>query len=209
MVGIDRRGFFVGRIRRGDGDPSGADEGGRGPVGPDHTRGVVAAGFDNPVFVRAGELLREPMALAPFQPGYGNAAAIDAVDVFASGDAAMMINGNGTLRIFRRWSGGHEHAAADIARLDFPGRRFADVWRSAGLGGARRRARACAQFRRGEAQTRSAELGFGIPSIAGADAAVVDKLQRHIASELTRSTDQQLFYDQELGPRLATRSTTP
>jgi raffinose/stachyose/melibiose transport system substrate-binding protein len=170
----------------------------------------AGAGFDDPAFVRAGVLLRQLVALDPFQPGYGDDTAIDAVDAFASGEAAMTLTGDWTLpRVFRRWKGGADDAAAEIVRIDFPPADLAGG-ESPTYGGVpawvvRAEApEAALQFVRQltglAAQTRMAGMGFGVPSVAAADTAITDRLQRGVASRLTASTYHQLFYDQELGP---------
>ena len=170
-----------------------------------------AEGFAGPAFVEAGARLRELAALDPFQRGHETMGESEALGVFTDGHAAMTLDGDWIrARLLRSWAGGPERAAEELVRIPFPPLGLGAGAFEATLGGVdawvvREGAPDVAvellrALEGPEAQSDLAGLGFGIPTIPGADAAIKDPVLREVAAELTLSEHHQLFLDQLLGP---------
>jgi raffinose/stachyose/melibiose transport system substrate-binding protein len=183
--------------------------GGRGAF--DAAMAGEGAGFAGPAFVKAGRMLRELVESDPFPSDWLDATPQDSWDAFAAGETAMILAGSWALpRMTRMWPGGRAHGTQDIARVDFPPRDVGHASQTLTYGMVpawvvRRDAPdETVDFLRRltsiEAQTMSASMGYDVPILAAADAAIVDPLLGDTADLLTRSDHHQLVYDMALGP---------
>jgi raffinose/stachyose/melibiose transport system substrate-binding protein len=170
----------------------------------------AGSGFEDQVFVRAGEQMQRLAALDPFTPDFLEISDSKAAERFAHGNAAMILTGNWHVaKIGWNWQGGQKRAAAELGRFDFPAVEAADgeVETYGGTDGWAVNAQApdeAVAFVRYLAdagvQREMAARGYDVPAAAAADDALQNPLLREAADLITRSTYHQLYYDQALGP---------
>jgi raffinose/stachyose/melibiose transport system substrate-binding protein len=170
------------------------------------------AGFEAETFLEAGVRLKELTALDPFQQTYRDLTAVEARRAFIGGWTAMTATGDWAhTEMSRNWPGGPEAAARDLIRIPFPPTGLGPGTERLTLGGSdalvlREAAPASAldlldRLSSLETQTALARMGFAVPSIAGADAAITVPALRAVADDLTRTDHHQLFLDQVFGPQ--------
>jgi raffinose/stachyose/melibiose transport system substrate-binding protein len=167
-------------------------------------------GFDGPVFQEAAREFDRLSDLTPFQPDYLSMDDGQAVEVFARGEAAMIVTGSWRLQKMRwSWPGGPDRMAAELAQLDFPA--IGDLQQASmtygGVDGFSVSVdapdTAVAFLRRLTAidvQQRMAEIASDIPTLPGADLAIESDFLKDAASEMLSSAYHQLYLGQELGP---------
>jgi raffinose/stachyose/melibiose transport system substrate-binding protein len=169
------------------------------------------AGFEAAPFLEAGVRLKALTDLDPFQPAYRDLTAVQARRAFMDGWTAMTAAGNWAYsEMSRYWPGGLDVAARDLIRIPFPPKVHSSEGERLTIGGndgwvLREDAPAVAfdllqRLSSLETQSEIASMGYGVPSIAGADVAISDPVIRAVADDLTETDYHQLFLDQMLGP---------
>jgi raffinose/stachyose/melibiose transport system substrate-binding protein len=167
-------------------------------------------GFADEAFVRAGEMIVELASLEPFQPGYLDDTANDAVDAVVAGAATMVLTGDWSIpRLERTWPGGKSAALDELVRIPFPPRDLAggglltyggaDGWVVA-ANAPDEAVDLVKELASVESQSTLARLGLAVPAVPGADSLIGDPLLVGVADELTLSAFHQLYFDQVLGP---------
>ncbi len=167
-------------------------------------------GFEDPAFVRAGELFRQLVALEPFQPDFLKANYRDAAGWFGDGKAAMHFMGTFDYLSQRLFSADGTGIPRD--RLDyfhFPtvegGKGHPDDTLGAINGwlvtrGAPPEAVDFLRFfLNQEHQAEMARRNLHIPLTQGAAESLADPLLKRMAADFARSPYFQLVYDQALG----------
>jgi raffinose/stachyose/melibiose transport system substrate-binding protein len=187
-----------------------------GREGLDAALAGEGGGFEAAPFVEAGVRLKELADLEPFQPNYRDLTNTEATRAFIGQWSAMTLTGNWAYaEMSRHWPGGLEAAAEELIRIPFPpsdlGAGGADLTYGGSDGWALATdapPEAFAFLERLaslETQTALAGMGYVVPSIAGADAAISVPTIRAVADELTATGHHQLFLDQLLGPQVGER----
>ncbi|MDX1341515.1 MAG: extracellular solute-binding protein [Reinekea sp.] len=188
--------------------------------------------WNNPDYVRAGELFAELVALDPFQPGYAAATYGDASGRFGDQVAAMHLMGDWEMTVQKDNSANKQGVPLDqMGFMSFPSVKGGKGNGSDTLGGVNGFAFAkdggtdaavkwMAYFLDAPQQRRLAEAGVIIPVAKGAEDGVKDAFRKRIASNIAAASWHQVFWDQALGSDvggtindfsalLATGDTTP
>jgi raffinose/stachyose/melibiose transport system substrate-binding protein len=169
-------------------------------------------GFAGPAFEEAAREFDRLTDLAPFQPDYLSMDDGQAVEVFARGEAAMVVTGSWRLeKMHWAWPGGPDRMAAELVQLGFPviGEFAQEPMTYGGVDGFSVSVdapdAAVAFLRRLTAidvQQRMAEIASDIPTFPGADLAIESDFLREASRRVLSSTYHQLYLDQELGPEV-------
>jgi len=169
-------------------------------------------GFAGETFVKAGELFKQLVDLEPFQPGWLGTNWPAMLGTFGDGRAAMVLSFSGTTPTLQRKNStnGLGIPEADLGTFSFPmveGGKGEPTDTMGGINGwlvSKKASKEAIDFLRfltsAENQKRLAERNLNIPVVKGAETALTDPLLKQAAEEFARSTYQQNFYDQDLGP---------
>lgn len=167
--------------------------------------------WDNPDYVRAGELFAELVALDPFQPGYAAATYGDASGRFGDQVAAMHLMGDWEMTVQKDNAADKVGVPLDqLGFFSFPSVEGGKGKGSDTLGGVNGFAFAkdggtdaavkwMAYFLDAPQQERLAEAGVIIPVAKGAESAVKDSFRQTIAANIAAADWHQVFWDQALG----------
>lgn len=168
-------------------------------------------GFANPVFVQAGEMLKELADMEPFQRGHLSAKYGDAATVFGNHEAATHFQGTWDYGRHRANSASGEGVPDDqLGWFAFPVVEGGAGQPADTLGGingwlvSEGADDAAVEFLRfftnQENQSRLAAAGYLIPVAQGAGGSIENPFFAQIADNLAVSEYHQLFLDQDLGP---------
>ena len=184
-------------------------------IGGEHALADAKAGknggFKNPVFVEAGQKLRELAALDPFQPGYLQTTHAQSAGLFGDGKVAMDLMGQWLLGMQGPNSAsGKGLPDSDIGIISFPtvpGGKGKPTDTLGGINGwlvAKSAPPEAVDFLKFFSQSRyadkAAETGAYIPVAKGAAEHFTNPLFKQLAGDLANSTYHQNFFDQDLGP---------
>jgi raffinose/stachyose/melibiose transport system substrate-binding protein len=167
-------------------------------------------GFDGPVFVKAGEHLKELAALEPFEPGYLGLTNPQASGYFGDGNAAMHLMGNWDYNTSKKNSAsGKGLADADLGWFPFPTVAGGTGEPTDVLGGVngwlvtKGSPPEAVDFLKflttQENQAKAAELGLYIPVVKGTAEKLKNPFFRQMAENIAKAGYFQVFYDQMLG----------
>mgnify|MGYP000132262388 CR=1 FL=1 len=168
-------------------------------------------GFTNPVFVEAGERLKELADLEPFQEGWLGTLFPASGGMFGDGKGAIDLMGNWLLGTQKENSADGEGLPLDqIGFVNFPtlpdGKGKATDTLG-GIGGFLITEGAPPEavdfmkfFTTPEQQKIAAEQGFYVPAVKGTDAVITNPIIAEVSRNVAGSTWHQLFFDQDLGP---------
>lgn len=168
-------------------------------------------GFTNPVFVEAGERLKELADLEPFQEGWLGTLFPASGGMFGDGKGAIDLMGNWLLGTQKENSADGEGLPLDqIGFVNFPtlpdGKGKASDTLG-GIGGFLITEGAPPEavdfmkfFTTPEQQKIAAEQGFYVPAVKGTDAVITNPIIAEVSRNVAGSTWHQLFFDQDLGP---------
>jgi raffinose/stachyose/melibiose transport system substrate-binding protein len=168
-------------------------------------------GFKGPVFIKAGEMLKQLVDLEPFQKGFLSAKYGDASGVFGDAKAATHFQGTWDYNRQRSASVSKEGLSDDVLGWypfpQIPGGTGDPSNTLGGINGwlvSKGAPDEAVQFLRHftsrENQERLAEAGFMIPVAKGADSLIKNKFFGQISKNIATSSHHQLFLDQDLGP---------
>ena len=178
--------------------------------------------FDDPCFIRAGELLQEFLELEPFQPDFLNtrfSVADGSAALFGNGQSAMELMGDwfrGTASNFAADFDGEKSEYVDrvIGWFPFPEVEGAAGDPTAALGGgdgwgcAKNSPIECVEFIKYlstlEVQRGYAETGSGIPVVKGAEEAISQPVLRQIADATSQAKSAHLWLDTTYGTTIGT-----
>jgi raffinose/stachyose/melibiose transport system substrate-binding protein len=174
--------------------------------------------FDDPCFVKAGELLKDFLDSSPFQEGYlGTSAqqgAGSSAGMLATGAAAMELMGHwdpGTMGgILADENGGEAKPPAFLGWFNFPGIDGADGDPTAALGGgdgfscSKDAPPECVELLKYissvDVQKRFGEIGAGLPVTKGSEVSITDPNLSQVLQGLQAATYVQLWLDTAYGP---------
>ncbi len=174
--------------------------------------------FDDPCFVKAGELLQDFLDSSPFQEGYlGTSAqqgAGSSAGMLATGAAAMELMGHwdpGTMGgILADENGGEATPPAFLGWFNFPGIEGADGDPTAALGGgdgfscSKDAPPECVELLKYissvDVQKRFGEIGAGLPVTKGSETSITDPNLTEVLKGLKSATYVQLWLDTAYGP---------
>ena len=168
-------------------------------------------GFNDPVFVQAGEKLQELTALEPFQDGWLATTHLQAAGLWGDGKGAFQLMGSWLLNTQKNnATDGKGLAPENIGIMNFPvveGGKGAPTDTLGGINGwlvtegsPPEAVKFLEFFLQDKYQRVAAEKGFYIPSVLGTEAAIADPLTKRMADDLAASQYHQIFFDQDLGP---------
>jgi len=173
--------------------------------------GRTGSGFDGPDFLRASEMFKQLIDLAPFQRGFLGDTAPQAAGQFGDGKAALQVMGNWFHTVQRTQSAGQKGVPdEDLGVLPFPqvpgGRGDAsDV--VGGINGflvTKGAPPEAVEFLRyytsPDVQREAAKKGLYIPAARSLSEDVANPYFRQISASLQGAKYVQNFYDQMLGP---------
>lgn len=173
--------------------------------------------FDDPCFIRAGELLQEFLELEPFQPDFLNtrfSVADGSAALFGNGQSAMELMGDwfrGTASTFAADFDGEKSEYVDrvIGWFPFPEVEGAPGDPTAALGGgdgwgcAKNSPLECVEFLKYlsslEVQKGYAATGSGLPVVKGAEEAITQPVLRQIADATAQAKTAYLWLDTTYG----------
>ncbi len=168
------------------------------------------AGFDGADYLKAAELFKQLIDLAPFQKGYAGMTNPQAAGQFGDGQAAMYLMLNVGEIIQRTQSANQKGLEDRLGMMDFPaipGGKGNGANFIAGLNGflvtkdAPPEAVDFLRFLTSPANEReAAKRGFFIPAAKGADAEMQNPFLKRLAVQLSGAAYLQNYYDQMLGP---------
>ena len=168
-------------------------------------------GFMNPVFIEAGEKLKELADLEPFQEGWLGTLFPASGGMFGDGKGAIDLMGNWLLGTQKENSASGEGLPLDqIGFVNFPtlpGGKGKASDTLGGIGGFLITEGAPPEaldfmkfFTTPEQQKVAAEQGFYVPAVKGTDAVITNPIIAEVSRNVAGSTWHQLFFDQDLGP---------
>jgi raffinose/stachyose/melibiose transport system substrate-binding protein len=174
--------------------------------------------FDDPCFVKAGELLQDFIASNPFQEGFLGTTAQQG----AGSSAGLVATGNAAMELMGHWnpgvmggilaeeSGGEATPPAFLGWFNFPGIDGADGDPTAALGGgdgfacSKDAPPACVELLKYivsvDVQTRFGQIGAGLPVTKGSEVGITDPNLSQVLQGLQSATYVQLWLDTAYGP---------
>jgi raffinose/stachyose/melibiose transport system substrate-binding protein len=174
--------------------------------------------FDDPCFVKAGELLQDFIASNPFQEGFLGTTAQQG----AGSSAGLVATGNAAMELMGHWnpgvmggilaeeSGGEATPPAFLGWFNFPGIDGADGDPTAALGGgdgfscSKDAPKECVELLKYissvDVQTRFGEIGAGLPVTKGSEVGITDPNLSQVLQGLQSATYVQLWLDTAYGP---------
>jgi raffinose/stachyose/melibiose transport system substrate-binding protein len=168
------------------------------------------AGFDGPDYLKAAELFKQLIDLAPFQRGYAGMTNPQAAGLFGDGQAAMYLMLNVGQIIQRTQSANQKGLEDRLGMMDFPtipGGKGNGANYIAGLNGflvtkdAPPEALDFLRFLTNEANEReAAKRGYFIPATKGAETEMQNPYFKQLTVQLSGAAYLQNYYDQMLGP---------
>ena len=168
-------------------------------------------GFNNEVFVKAGQDLQELVALEPFQEGWLATLHLQAAGLWGDGKGAFQLMGSWLLNTQKNnATDGKGLAPENIGILSFPiveGGKGSPTDTLGGINGwliTEGSPPEAIEFvnylLQDKYQNIAADKGFYIPSVVASAGTIKDPLNKRMADDLAASTYHQIFFDQDLGP---------
>jgi raffinose/stachyose/melibiose transport system substrate-binding protein len=174
--------------------------------------------FDDPCFVKAGELLKDFIDSNPFQEGFlatsAQQGAGSSAGLVATGNAAMELMGHwnpGTMGgILQEENGGDATPPSFLGWFNFPGIEGSAGDPTAALGGgdgfacSKDAPPECVELLKYivsvDVQTRFGEIGAGLPVTKGSEVGITDPNLQQVLAGLKKATYVQLWLDTAYGP---------
>jgi len=183
---------------------------GGGQLFVDTFSGKNAQGFENPTFVKAGQMLADLAALKPFQDGFLGATYPDEAALVGNGQAAMELMGQWAPNVEKDSSSSKQGIGDKLGTAPFPAIKGGKGSLTDNIGGGNGYAvgknapDAAVDFLKfiasRENQIQQATTSGIIPTVKGADVGIKDPNSRLVKAIVDKSSFFQLYLDQFLSP---------
>lgn len=183
---------------------------GGGELFQDTFSGKNALGFEDPAFVKAGEMLRDLAALKPFQDGFLGATYDDEATLVANGKAAMELMGQWAPNVQKDKTSDKMGLGDKLGSAPFPaisggkGKVTDVIGGGGGYAVGKNASDAAVDFLKfltsKESQTKMAETSGIIATAKGAEVGIKDPNAKMVKAIVDQSTFYQLYLDQFLSP---------
>jgi raffinose/stachyose/melibiose transport system substrate-binding protein len=183
---------------------------GGGQLFQDTFSGKNAKGFEDPTFVKAGQMLADLAALKPFQDGFLGATYPDEAALVGNGQAAMELMGQWAPNVEKDSSSSKAGLGDKLGTAPFPSIKGGKGQLTDNIGGGNGYAvgknapDAAVDFLKfianKENQIQQATTSGIIPTVKGADVGIKDPNSKLVKAIVDKSTFFQLYLDQFLSP---------
>jgi len=183
---------------------------GGGQLFSDTFTGKNTQGFENPTFVKAGQMLADLAALKPFQDGFLGATYNDEAALVGNGVAAMELMGQWAPAVERDNSSSKAGIGDKLATAPFPlitggkGDGTGVIGGGNGYAVGKNATQAAVDFLKfldsKNNQITMAQTSGAIPTVKGADAGITDPNAKLVKAIVDKCTFYQLYLDQFLSP---------
>lgn len=183
---------------------------GGGKLFQDTFSGKNAKGFEDPTFVKAGQMLADLAALKPFQDGFLGATYPDEAALVGNGQAAMELMGQWAPNVEKDSSSTKAGLGDKLGTAPFPaikggrGQLTDNIGGGNGYAVGKNAADAAVDFLKfianKENQIQQATTSGIIPTVKGADVGIKDPNSRLVKAIVDKSSFFQLYLDQFLSP---------
>jgi raffinose/stachyose/melibiose transport system substrate-binding protein len=183
---------------------------GGGQLFQDTFSGKNAKGFEDPTFVKAGQMLADLAALKPFQDGFLGATYPDEAALVGNGQAAMELMGQWAPNVEKDSSSSKAGLGDKLGTAPFPSIKGGKGQLTDNIGGGngyavgKNASDAAVDFMKfianKENQIQQATTSGIIPTVKGADVGIKDPNSKLVKAIVDKSTFFQLYLDQFLSP---------
>lgn len=183
---------------------------GGGQLFNDTFTGKNTAGFENPVFVKAGQMIADLGALKPFQDGFLGATYNDEAALMGNGKAAMELMGQWAPSVEKDNSSNKQGIGDKLAIAPFPSIEGGQGAVTAVIGGGngfalgKNAPQAAVDFLKfltsKDSEVQYAQNDNAIPTAKGAEIGITDPNSKLVKAIVDKTTFFQLYLDQFLSP---------
>ncbi|MBN2354321.1 MAG: extracellular solute-binding protein [Spirochaetales bacterium] len=183
---------------------------GGGQLFEDTFSGKNAKGFENPTFIKAGQMLADLAALKPFQDGFLGATYNDEAALMGNGEAAMELMGQWAPNVEKDNSSDKTGLGAKLSTAPFPaikggkGKITEVIGGGNGYAVGKNAPQAAVDFLKyldnKKNNTTWAQVSSIIPTVKGAEVGLTDPNAKMVKAIVDKCTFFQLYLDQFLSP---------